>query len=87
MNNVGDGIDALTRPSRESKTAGLISSAVPNLRAYGLVPNSLGGDASNLRQDFKRLREALLDKGQIREWNGLMWAVQPQSNGKRKYKQ
>jgi hypothetical protein len=46
MNNVGDVMDALPRPSRETKTEGSVSSAAPNLRAYDLVPNSLSGEQS-----------------------------------------
>jgi hypothetical protein len=40
----------------------------------------LDAKASNPRQDFKRLRDGLSDKDQIREWDGLMWAVQSKTD-------
>lgn len=41
------------------------------LFAAGVLDN----EAANPRQDFKRLREGLEDRGTIRQWNGLLWKV------------
>lgn len=44
-------------------------------REYLFKAGVLDKDTANPRADFKRLREALSDKGAIREWSGLLWAV------------
>jgi hypothetical protein len=36
----------------------------------------LDKDASNPRQDFKRLKDQLTERGLVGEWNRLIWAVQ-----------
>lgn len=36
-------------------------------------------DGKNPRQDFKRLKDALIAKGEIAEWDGLVWAVKSET--------
>ncbi|MCH7476305.1 MAG: hypothetical protein IIA27_16800, partial [Gemmatimonadetes bacterium] len=44
-------------------------------REYLEKAGVLDAQASNPRQPFKRLKEGMIDRGLIGEWDGLMWAV------------
>lgn len=44
-------------------------------RDYLFKAGVLDPDAPNPRQPFKRLRESLIDRGAIREWDGLIWTT------------
>jgi hypothetical protein len=62
-----------TAPENKHYPPGEIVVPTETWRESLFAAGVLDQDASNPRQDFKRLRDSLADKGHIREWNGLLW--------------
>jgi hypothetical protein len=49
--------------------------SVEEWKEYLFKAGVLDKDASNPRQPFKRLKDGLIKRGAIREWNGLIWTT------------
>ncbi len=57
------------------KPTGVQVVSVELWRDYLFKSGTLDKDAANPRADFKRLRDALAEKGVANEWNGKIWLV------------